>query len=110
MIKIFRASSRLCVNRILFANPATQIPGRWGRTTLTLRMSYDEGQTWPVARVLHPGFSAYSSLVVLQDGSIGCLFESGGDVKKERYQHITFARFPLAWLTQGQDLQGLHMK
>lgn len=90
-------------NRILFANPATQIPGRMGRVQLTIRMSEDEGQTWPVSRVLHPQFSAYSSLVVLPDGSIGCLFESGGDVKKERYHHITFARFPLDWLTQGQQ-------
>jgi sialidase-1 len=88
-------------NRLIFSNPATDIAGRWGRKNLTLRMSLDEGKTWPVARLLHPGFSAYSSLVMLSHESIGCLFESGGDVKTERYQRITFAKFTLSWLMEG---------
>ncbi len=89
-------------NRLLFANPATSTAGRFGRTNMTVKMSFDEGETWPVARELHAGFSAYSSLVMIPDGSIGCLYESGGKVKTERYQKITFARFTLDWLTGGQ--------
>lgn len=89
------------VNRLLFSNPATAIAGRWGRKNLTVRMSLDEGKTWPVARQLHEGFSAYSSLVMVNEREIGCLFESGGDVKTERYQEITFAKFSLAWLVGG---------
>jgi len=78
-------------NRILHANP-----GGPGRTHLTVRLSEDEGRSWPTARVLHAGPAAYSDLAVLPDGSIGCLYEAG---KKGAYDTITFARFPLAWVT-----------
>ena len=60
-------------------------------------MSYDEGKTWPIARVLHTGGYAYSDLTVLPDGTIGCLYEKDG------YQAVTFARFTLEWLTGGKD-------
>lgn len=76
--------------RLLFSNPAGT-----GRTNLTVRLSLDDGKTWPVAKTLHEGHSAYSCLAVLPDGSIGCLYERG---PANPYQQITFARFPLAWL------------
>ena len=82
-------------NRLLFANPASA-----QRERLTVRLSYDEGLTWPVARVVHEGPAAYSSLVVLQDFSIGLLFERGD---RSPYERITFARFTLEWLTEGRD-------
>ena len=66
----------------------------------TVRLSYDEGQTWAVSRVINDGPSAYSSLVVLPDRSIGLLFERGDRSPSER---ITFARFTLEWLTSGSD-------
>ena len=68
-------------------------PGGPGRNRLTIRASYDEGKTWPAAKVLHPGGSAYSDLAVLDDGSICCLYEA------DNYATITFAKFPLTWLT-----------
>jgi hypothetical protein len=46
-------------NRLLFANPAST-----ARERLTVRLSYDEGATWPIARIIHDGPAAYSSLVV----------------------------------------------
>jgi sialidase-1 len=70
-------------------------PGGGGRNNLTVRASYDEGKTWPVARVLQQGPSAYSDLVVLPDGDVGCLYETGKD---HPYETITFAKFPIAWL------------
>jgi sialidase-1 len=78
-------------NRLLFANPAST-----RRERLTVRLSYDEGATWPVSRVVHSGPAAYSSLVALPDLAIGLLFERG---ERSPYERITFARFPLAWLT-----------
>ena len=81
--------------RLLFANPASS-----RRERMTVRLSYDEGATWPVSRVLHEGPAAYSSLVVLQDNSIGVLFERG---VSSPYERITFARFTLDWLTDGKD-------
>jgi sialidase-1 len=80
-------------SRILFANAASQTD----RVNLTARLSYDEGRTWPVSRTVHAGSSAYSCLTVLPDATIGLLYERDG------YSRITFARFDLAWLTNGAD-------
>src|SRR6185369_16189208 len=80
-------------NRLLFSNPAST-----KRENLTVRLSYDEGKTWPVARPLHPGPSAYSCLTVLPDMTIGCLYEGG---EKKAAERIVFAQFSLEWLTDG---------
>ena len=72
----------------IFSNPATEI----GRSNGVIRLSRDEGQTWPVWRVLYPGGFAYSCLATLPDNSVGCLFERDG------YKTITFARLSLDWL------------
>lgn len=82
-------------NRLLFANPASK-----RRENMTVRLSYDEGKTWPVSKVLHAGPAAYSCLAVLPDGSIGLLYERG---EKNAYEAIAFARFNLEWLTDGKD-------
>jgi sialidase-1 len=82
-------------NRLLFANPAST-----RRERMTVRLSYDEGTSWPVSRVIQDGPAAYSSLVVLADLSIGLLFERGD---RSPYEKITFARFTLEWLTGGKD-------
>lgn len=67
-------------------------PGGPGRTRLTVRVSYDDGKTWPVGRVLHAGPSAYSELAVLPDGTIVCVFEAG---ESEAYESIRCLRFSL---------------
>lgn len=83
-------------NRVLFSNPASAEK----RERLTVRLSYDECKTWGVAKVLHPGPSAYSCLSVLRDNTIGCLYERG---EQRPYERITLAKFDLAWLTDGRD-------
>lgn len=82
-------------NRLLFANAAAP-----KRERMTVRLSYDEGETWPVSRLIHEGPSAYSCLVVLRDRTIGLLYERGADTP---YDRITFTRFTLEWLTNGED-------
>lgn len=72
----------------LFSNPATQT----GRTNGTIRLSRDQGQTWPVSRMLYPGGFAYSCLASLPDGSVGCLFERDGT------RTISFAQFTISWV------------
>lgn len=76
--------------RLLFSNPAAL-----RRTNLTVRVSYDEGKTWPVSRTLHQRFAAYSCLARLPNASVGCLYECGATNAAEK---ITFAAFPLSWL------------
>lgn len=83
-------------SRLLFANPASTDR----RHQLTIRLSYDEGQTWPVGKLLEEAPSAYSCLAHLPDGAIACLYERG---PKNPYAQITFAHFTLAWLTDGKD-------
>src|SRR5262249_27940917 len=57
---------------LLFSNPASK-----KRERMTVRLSYNEGASWPVARVLHEGPAAYSCLAVLPGGGVGCLYERG---------------------------------
>ncbi|MEZ6190990.1 MAG: exo-alpha-sialidase [Phycisphaerales bacterium] len=88
-------------NRLIFTNPANQYPfGAEGRVKMTIRLSYDEAESWPFERQLHSRWSAYSCLTVLDDLSIGALY-SWGDTK--RYQRIIFERVNLPWLTSGYD-------
>jgi len=79
-------------NRVLFSNPARPKD----RRQMTVRLSYDEGKTWPVSRILHAGPAAYSCLAVMPNADIACLYEAG---KGNPYETITFARFDLDWLT-----------
>jgi sialidase-1 len=82
-------------NRVLFSNPAST-----HRENLTVRLSYDECQTWAVAKAIHAGPSAYSDLAVLPDNMIVCFYEGGAE---KAYESIFFARFTLEWLTDGKD-------
>ena len=67
---------------------------------MTVRLSYDEGKTWGVSKVIHEGSSVYSCLMVMKDGSIGLLYEGG---EESRYDAIRVARFNLEWLSDGKD-------
>jgi sialidase-1 len=104
-------------DRLLFANPhnlerldGKAIPGKTrDRRNLTLKLSFDEGTTWAVNKVLDAGYSAYSDLAVLPDGTILCLYERGRDEDAEKkkstsYAALTLARFNLEWLTDGADV------
>ena len=75
---------------LLFSNPAATT-----RTRMTVRLSTDGGRTWRASRVVHEGPSAYSSLAVLRDGTIGLLYELG---ETGPYERIAFARFDVRWL------------
>ena len=62
---------------------------------MAVRISEDDGETWSGPRILHAGRAAYSSLAVLGEGSIGCLYERGDH---RQYERITLARFSFDWL------------
>ena len=96
--------------RILFSNPDNlEYSGKFGpsydknrdRVNLTIKMSLDDGNTWPISRVLEPGISAYSDLAIAGDGSILCLYERGG-VNNVMWdtRYVTLARFNLEWLRE----------
>ena len=76
--------------RLLFSNPAATT-----RTHMTVRLSKDGGRTWSASRLVDGGPSAYSSLAVLRDGTVGLLYEHGD---RNPYMKITFAHFDISWV------------
>jgi sialidase-1 len=58
---------------LLFANPANEK----NRVNMTLRLSKDDGKTWPIQKQIFPGPSAYSDLTVIDRKNIGILYEGG---------------------------------
>lgn len=80
---------------LLFSNPNTPI----GRRNVTVRVSEDEGKTWPISRSVEPGWSAYSDITVTPSGMILCFY---GRSKKSNFagDRLTVARFNLDWLLQ----------
>lgn len=84
---------------LLFSNPHTlgldkegkPVPaGRGKRQNLSIKLSRDDGKTWPVNKTLDPEPSAYSDLTVLPDGAVLCLYEAKSD--------IVCARFNVEWV------------
>jgi sialidase-1 len=74
---------------LYFTNPAH----RSNRENMTLKISDDEGQTWETLAILYRGPSAYSDLVELPNGNLGCLFEAGNE---SPYEGIVFKEVPAA--------------
>lgn len=81
---------------LLFANP--DIEGATyaeDRRRMTLRVSLDDGTSWPVKKLVHAGPSSYSGIVRLPDGAVGLVFEGG---EQHRREWIRFVRLPWDWL------------
>jgi hypothetical protein len=68
-------------NRIIWTGPA----GYFNR--LDVRVSYDEGETFPEKERLYNGAAVYSDLTILNDGTVGVFFERSWD------DGIVFMRF-----------------
>ena len=76
------------ISRLLFLNPAN----KYKRKNMTLRISYDEGTTWGKSKVLYIGPSAYSDVIKLADGNIGCFYEAG---LKNPHEGIVFQKITI---------------
>ena len=83
-------------NRLLHS-----VPYGNSRTDVTVYVSYDEGETWPVKKCIVPYSSAYSSLCILPDGTIG-LYVEEAYAGASGYSTV-FYNFSLNWLTDGND-------
>lgn len=91
---------------ILFSNPhnleradGRAEPGKSrDRRNVSVKISRDEGQTWPVSKTIEPGPSMYSDLAVTKNGTILCFYGRG---TKPGFAGagLTLARFNLEWLT-----------
>lgn len=84
-------NSRLQGHKVLvvFSNPVSTTR----RDSLSIRISYDGGRTWPLKKLVEAGpegrsadFTAYSDLLILSRRSAGILYERNG------YREIVFNR------------------
>lgn len=96
---------------ILFSNPhnldkakGKVEPGKnRDRKNVSVKISRDEGQTWPVNKLLEDGPSMYSDIAVTPRGTILCFYGRSGDsqgVAAFAGGRLTLARFNLEWLNQ----------
>ena len=83
-------------NRLLHSSPVGDT-----RKNVTVFVSYDEGETWPTSRCIVPYSSAYSSLCILPDNTIGFYVEEA--YQGEGDYCTVFYNFSLNWLTKGED-------
>ncbi len=92
---------------ILFSNPhnldkekGKPEPGQSrDRKNVSVKISRDEGQTWPVNKLIENGPSMYSDIAVTPSGAILCFYGRG---TKPGFAGVglTLARFNLEWLEQ----------
>jgi sialidase-1 len=100
-------------NRILFSNPhnllredgKAEAGKNRDRRNVSVKISYDEGQTWAVNKTIEEKWSAYSDIAVTQNGTILC-FYGRGEKANFAGDRLTMARFNLEWLTDGADSSG----
>lgn len=91
----FSTTATASRDRLLFSSPGAPYRGEF-----TMRLSYDEGASWPVAKLVYEGAAGYSQLAVLSDYTILALFEAG---RFDLRESITLIRVSLDWLTDGRE-------
>ncbi|MEW6878102.1 exo-alpha-sialidase [Trueperella pyogenes] len=74
---------------LLFSN--TEKPGH--RYDGKVKMSYDDGKSWPIAKQIRNGHTGYTTMAVQPDGSIGLLMEPTG-------QSVGYVNFTLKTLAE----------
>lgn len=90
---------------ILFSNPhnlekekGKPEPGKnRDRKNLSVKISRDEGQSWPINKTIEPGPSMYSDIAVTQKGTILCFYGRGSKLGFAG-SGLMLARFNLEWL------------
>jgi len=91
LIRVRPASAAYPKGILVFSNPAR---GKAPRQEMTIKLSFDDGQTWPADNQLLldalPG-AGYSCLTVVDDRTLGIVYEGS-------QAHLVFQRLPLAAL------------
>ncbi len=68
---------------LYFLNPTSKN----SRINMTLKSSINSGKTWETIKVLNEGASAYSDITLINNSTLGCLYEGG---KFNPYEGIVF--------------------
>lgn len=97
---------RFDAKRLLFSSPASPFRQKehpYGRYNLTVRVSLDEGETWTAGRTIWPHPGSYSDIVVLNDHTVGYVYERADKGSTHYWDELHFARFNMEWLTNGRE-------
>ena len=98
-------------NRILFLNSASTST----RGIMLLRISYDEGRTWPIDRrvydnlteqqAISQGKGGYSSMIKTKDNMVGALIEINKNTRSSATSNrsIDFHKLNLTWILNGSN-------
>tara|TARA_R110002096_G_scaffold195930_1_gene378587 strand:- start:1260 stop:2600 length:1341 start_codon:yes stop_codon:yes gene_type:complete len=86
---------------ILLSGPDNSGPSGEGRSDMRIRYSKDEAETWQDGPLIHTGPAAYSDMVMVDENTVGVLFE-GGD--KGTYETIRFATLTLDEIEEGDPV------
>jgi sialidase-1 len=101
-------------DRIYFLNPNNES----ARCNMTVRISYDQGATWPISRAIFDwntcdydaikagnkiAKGGYSSMIKTADFAVGALIEINEDLSTSSTSHksIEFHKFNLPWILNG---------
>lgn len=71
------------------------------RKNVSVKLSRDEGRTWPLSKTIEPGPSMYSDLAVTKSGTILC-FHGRGTKPGFAGAGLSLARFNLEWLMEAE--------
>lgn len=74
---------------LYFSNPAAIPRSRKG---MSIRVSTDKGKSWPWITEVYHGPSGYSNLVMINESSVGILYEAG---EKDLAEGIAFRSYPV---------------
>ena len=100
--------------RIIFLNPNSTSK----RCNMTVRISYDDGATWPISRAIYDwntcdytaieagnniAKGGYSSMIKTSDFTVGALIEINEGLSNNSTSHksIEFHKFNLGWIVNG---------
>ncbi|NII26297.1 exo-alpha-sialidase [Pseudoflavitalea sp. X16] len=82
---------------LLFSNPDTRLAPKPPRKNLTVKLSYDDGQNWPIQQVIDTSFAGYSDLAVDKEGTVYCLYETNTVGQGWNYS-LVLKRFTVDWI------------
>ena len=82
------------------------------RENVTVYLSSDGGQTWPISRQVYNGYSAYSALEVLDNGTIGIIVEEGkwdANLSGTDGFNLAYYNFTLDWLLEAANADAMEL-
>lgn len=81
---------------LLFVNPDSRNIEKHPRSNLSAKLSFDEGASWSLNKVINAGPSGYSDLAADQKGTVYCLYESAAKDRDFNYR-LVLKKLPAKW-------------